>query len=82
MDGASILHNGLGHYDEAVVAAKSATEEGQGPIFTPWVLPELIEAAVRTGDLALADDAIRRLSEGTIHGSDWATGLPARSRAG
>lgn len=77
----SILHNGLGHYEDALVAAKAATEEGQGPIFTPWVLPELVEAAARTGDHALADDAIRRLSKETIHGSDWATGLEARSRA-
>lgn len=77
----AILRNGLGHYEDAVIAAKAATEAGQGPIFTPWVLPELVEAAARTGDHALADDAIRRLSEETIHGSDWATGIEARSRA-
>jgi DNA-binding CsgD family transcriptional regulator len=46
------------------------------------VLPELIEAAVRTGRAELAREALDRLSAMTaIEGSDWAKGLEARSRA-
>jgi hypothetical protein len=35
----------------------------------PWVLSELIEAAVRTGNDALARDALERLEESTRWGS-------------
>jgi DNA-binding CsgD family transcriptional regulator len=46
------------------------------------VLPELIEAAVRTGRADLAREALDRLSAmTTIERSDWAKGLEARSRA-
>jgi len=49
---------------------------------TQLVLPELIEAAVRTGQEELAREALERLSAmTTIEGSDWAKGLEARSRA-
>jgi len=49
---------------------------------TQLVLPELIEAAVRTGREELAREALERLSAmTTIEGSDWAKGLEARSRA-
>ena len=45
-------------------------------------LPELIEAATRTGNSALAEHAMGRLSAMTaIDGSDWAAGLDARCRA-
>jgi hypothetical protein len=46
---AAVLHNGLGHYAEALAAAEPATEETYQPLGTQLVLPELIEAAVRTG---------------------------------
>jgi len=46
------------------------------------ILPELIEAAVRTGRAEAAREALERLSAMTaIEGSDWAKGLEARSRA-
>jgi DNA-binding CsgD family transcriptional regulator len=49
---------------------------------TQLVLPELIEAAVRTGQAEIAREALERLSAMTaIEGSDWAKGLEARSRA-
>ena len=49
---------------------------------TQLVLPELIEAAVRSGRADLAREALGRLSAMTaIEGSDWAKGLEARSRA-
>jgi DNA-binding CsgD family transcriptional regulator len=79
---AAVLHNGLGHYAEALAAAQPATEETYQPLGTQLVLPELIEAAVRTGRAELAREALERLSAMTaIKGSDWAKGLEARSRA-
>jgi ATP/maltotriose-dependent transcriptional regulator MalT len=79
---AAVLHNGLGHYAEALAAAEPAAEETYLPLSTQLILPELIEAAVRTGRAALAREALDRLSAMTaVEGSDWAKGLEARSRA-
>jgi hypothetical protein len=76
----AILHNGLGHYTQASVAAMKAAEGHYGP-FTALVLPELVEAAVRSGNVEPAADALRRLSATTIDGADWAAGIEARTRA-
>src|SRR5260370_31605224 len=47
-----------------------------------WALPELVEAAARTGNTGLAGDALDELSEWTqAGGTDWGLGLEARSRA-
>ena len=79
---AAVLHNGLGRYAEALAVAEPATEETYSPLSTQLVLPELIEAAVRTGRADLAGEALGRLSAmTTVEGSDWAKGLEARSRA-
>jgi ATP/maltotriose-dependent transcriptional regulator MalT len=78
---AAVLHNGHGHYAEALAVAQPATEETYLPLSTQLVLPELIEAAVRTGREELAREALGRLSAMTIKSSDWAKGLEARSRA-
>ena len=79
---AAVLHNGLGRYAEALAVAEPATEETYSPLSTQLALPELIEAAVRTGREELAREALERLSAmTTIEGSDWAKGLEARSRA-
>ena len=79
---AAVLHNGLGHYAEALAAAEPVTAENYQPLATQLVLPELIEAAVRTGRIGIAREALDRLSAMTaIEGSDWAKGLEARSRA-
>jgi DNA-binding CsgD family transcriptional regulator len=79
---AAVLHNGLGRYAEALAVAEPATEETYSPLSTQLVLPELIEAAVRTGRADLARQALGRLSAMTaIEGSDWAKGLEGRSRA-
>ena len=72
----------LGRYAEALAAAEPATEETHQPLSTQLILPELIEAAVRTGRAEIAREALERLSAMTvIEGSDWAKGLEARSRA-
>jgi DNA-binding CsgD family transcriptional regulator len=79
---AAVLHNGLGHYAEALAAAEPATGETCQPLGTQLVLPELIEAAVRAGRAEIARDALDRLSAMTaFKGSDWAKGMEARSRA-
>ena len=57
----AILFNGLGRYQQALSAAQLATTDVIEWMLTPWVLPELIEAAVRTGNNALAIDALERL---------------------
>jgi DNA-binding CsgD family transcriptional regulator len=78
----AVLHNGLGHYETAVGQAQQAS--GQVPeLFTSmWVLPELIEAASRTGQTQLAADALGQLAEGTgVATTDWGQGIYARSRA-
>jgi DNA-binding CsgD family transcriptional regulator len=79
---AAVLRNGLGLYAEALAEVGSATEESYQPLTAQLILPELIEAAVRTGQAELARQALDRLSAMTvIEGSDWAKGLEARSRA-
>jgi DNA-binding CsgD family transcriptional regulator len=78
---AAILHTGLGHYSEALPAAQRAAEGNYGP-FTAQALPDLVEAAARTGDGETAADALRRLQVAVaVDDSDWAAGLEARSRA-
>jgi DNA-binding CsgD family transcriptional regulator len=79
---AAVLRNGHGRYAEALAVAEPATEETYSPLSTQLILPELIEAAVRTRRTDLAREALGRLSAmTTIEGSDWAKGLEARSRA-
>src|SRR5262249_45620244 len=79
---AAVLHNGFGHYPEALAAAEPASGETHTPLATQLILPELIEAGVRTGREDLARAALDRLSAMTIiEESDWAKGLEARSRA-
>jgi DNA-binding CsgD family transcriptional regulator len=47
-----------------------------------WALPELIEAASRSGQTGLAADALGRLAEATSIGqTGWARGIYARCRA-
>ena len=78
----ALLNNGLAQYEEALAAAESASMETYQPMAVQMVLPELIEAAVRVGKAALAEDAMRRLETMTVFdGSDWGKGLEARCRA-
>ena len=77
----AILYNGLGRYDEAREAARQAAGES-GLYVSMWALPELIEAAVRSGNMAMAGDALERLADtAQAGGTDWGLGLEARSRA-
>jgi DNA-binding CsgD family transcriptional regulator len=64
-----------------LLAAEQAADEEYAPFVTACALPELIEAATRSGEPERAADGLRRLSATTITGSDWAAGIEARSRA-
>ena len=77
----SVLYNGLGRHDAARDAARRAFEGDQVGL-DPLLLPELAEAASRTGDVALLRAGLERLSERTrVTPTDWALGIEARVRA-
>jgi DNA-binding CsgD family transcriptional regulator len=79
---AAVLYNGLARYEEAAAAARQAAADTFAPWLSAWVLPELVEAATRSGNAALARDALERLAATTRPcGTDWALGTEARCRA-
>lgn len=78
---AAVLHNGLGNYDAALVAARAACEYDDLAFFG-WSLAEQIEAASRveaTQDTAAMLEMLAERAEAS--GTDWALGMEARSRA-
>jgi DNA-binding CsgD family transcriptional regulator len=79
---AAILANGLGRYADALAAAQQASQDSPALYMAMWALPELIEAATRTGNTHIASDALARLAETTQAGeTDFGLGMEARSRA-
>jgi DNA-binding CsgD family transcriptional regulator len=77
----AVLYNGLGRHEEALAAARQASEHKYVYV-SVWALPELIEAAARTGNPRIAKDALALLAESTrAGGTDVALGMEARSRA-
>jgi DNA-binding CsgD family transcriptional regulator len=74
------LYNGLGRYEEAASAAKQALADAQPLGMAGWARIELIEAAVRSGNVDLAAEAVKGFSARAA-GTDWALGADARSRA-
>jgi DNA-binding CsgD family transcriptional regulator len=78
----AVLANGLGRYDEAVLAAREAVEHPQDPPPANWAMSELVEAATRSGQPELAAEAFARLEPITrAAGTDWALGIQARAHA-
>jgi DNA-binding CsgD family transcriptional regulator len=79
----AILFNGLGRYAEALTAAQKASEDVHGALFVSlWALPELIEAAVRSGNADLAVGPMADLAESArAGGTDFGLAIEARSRA-
>jgi DNA-binding CsgD family transcriptional regulator len=77
----AVLYNGLGRYEEARDAAWKAMEPD--PIgYGTLLVPELAEAASRSGDRALLEYAVDWLAERTAAiGSGWVNGIEARARA-
>jgi hypothetical protein len=77
----ALLYNGLGNYKAALDAAESASGQDELGV-SVWSLPELVEAAMRSGKTEFAGAALERLTERTrAAGTDWALGIEARSRA-
>jgi len=77
----SVLYNGVGRHDAARDAALQAFE-GDVIGFGCFIVPELAEAASRTGDEALVKTALEWLCERTrVIPSDWAWGVEALVRA-
>jgi DNA-binding CsgD family transcriptional regulator len=77
----SVLHNGLGRYEVALTAARQAFEPDHIGLGA-FVVPELAEAASRTGDEKLVEAALNWLSERTrVTPTDWVLGIEARVRA-
>ena len=80
--GNTVRYNGLGRYDEALVAAERAAEDPRGLGTPMWLLADLIEAAARSGKPERAAGPLERLREvAEANGTDWALGFLARSRA-
>jgi ATP/maltotriose-dependent transcriptional regulator MalT len=86
----AVLHNGLAEYDAAREAAGRAfrrdaarsAAEGDPVGYGPLSVPELAEAAARTGDLTLLRATLEWLSErARVTPTDWALGMAARVRA-
>jgi DNA-binding CsgD family transcriptional regulator len=76
----ALLANGLGRYDDALIAASLATEEPTLRVQT-MALPELVEAAARSGELGVARHAVDRLAGTIPGGTDWGLGMLARAQA-
>jgi DNA-binding CsgD family transcriptional regulator len=78
----AILFNSLGRYEEALDAARQASDESPRLFLAAWALPELIEASARTDNAEIGRDALERLAEAAAAAAtDWALGIEARSRA-
>jgi len=77
----AVLGNGLGRHDAARDAAWRAFQ--RDPVgYGPFLVPELAEAASRTGDVKLVRAALDWLSERTaVTPTDWSLGIQARIRA-
>ncbi len=77
----SVLYNGLGRHDDAREAAWRVFERdlvANGA----FVVPELAEAASRTGDVESLEAALEWLSERTrVTPTEWSLGIEARIRA-
>jgi DNA-binding CsgD family transcriptional regulator len=79
---AAILGNGLGRYADAAAAGRQASQDMPGFFVSAFALPELVEAAARTGNTRLAAGAVDELAETTRpSGTDWGLGIEARCRA-
>jgi DNA-binding CsgD family transcriptional regulator len=78
----ALLNNARGQYAQAAAAASTVIGRTDQLGYTLWALPELAEAAARSGDPVLAAEAVALLGQTTgPSGTDLARGIHARSRA-
>jgi DNA-binding CsgD family transcriptional regulator len=79
---AAVLNNGIGNYEAAMTAARSATEHPTDLGAAPFCWVELVEAAVRADRADIAAGALASLCEVTnASATDWALGIQTRSSA-
>ena len=79
--GVAVLELGLGNYQAALRSALAVYDADAPPAGTR-VLPDLVEAAARSGETELAHAAVARLADRALAaGTELALGLLARSRA-
>jgi DNA-binding CsgD family transcriptional regulator len=80
--GRAVLYNGIGRYDAACDAARTAFEHHDHVGHAQFVVGELAEAASRTDDRALLGAALEWVSErARTTRTDWVLGVEARVRA-
>ena len=78
----ALLCNGLGRYEEALVAARQAWDDFPDWFVSIWATSELIEAASRLGRPDLGTEPLAHLvASANVGGNDWALGIAARSSA-
>jgi DNA-binding CsgD family transcriptional regulator/DNA replicative helicase MCM subunit Mcm2 (Cdc46/Mcm family) len=76
------LLNGLGKFEQAAAAAAEASEDSAQVWSTAWALSELVEAAIKSDQRAVAATALGGLlpyTEGDQ--ADWAIAIQARAQA-
>jgi DNA-binding CsgD family transcriptional regulator/tetratricopeptide (TPR) repeat protein len=79
--GLTVLDMGLVRYAEALESALEIYADDP-PGFGNRILPEVVEAGVRTGAHRIAEAALARLTgRATASGTPWALGMLARSQA-
>jgi DNA-binding CsgD family transcriptional regulator len=80
--GSAQRYNALGRYEDALAAAERAAADPPGLGQPIWLLAELIEAAVRSGQAERATGPVAELAElAHASGTDWALGTHARAAA-
>ena len=78
----ALAYNGAGRYGDAVVAARAELPYTHELAYAVRALLELVEAATRSGDQALAEEAFERLASLTRPvGTDWALAMAALAEA-
>ncbi|GAA5122297.1 LuxR family transcriptional regulator [Alloalcanivorax gelatiniphagus] len=79
---AAVLYNGLGRHEEALVAARRGAAYPQEHGLAIWSMVELVEAAVRSGQLGEAETYVEAIADLTrAAGTHWAAGTEASMRA-
>jgi DNA-binding CsgD family transcriptional regulator len=79
---AAIAYNGAGRYADALEAARAELGHTEELSFAMRAMPDLVEAAVRTGERKVAEAALAALAPVTqAAGGDWALGVHAMAAA-
>jgi DNA-binding CsgD family transcriptional regulator len=78
----AVVANAAGRYQDALEAAKLASDDTPELVVSAWALSELVEAATRSGETQVGAAALSRLAARTDNSDGgWGLGLEARSRA-